>query len=120
MEFILEKQENKLWRNIAAYKQYLNDLPAGRYKVKVENEDQRTPQQNRWIHAVLPDILMGLRNKGFGEVKTTEDAKDVVKGLFFKDIVTNGIETIEVVKGTSKTSKLDFTSKADDIRCYFC
>lgn len=115
MEFILEKQENRLWRNTKAFEQYKKDLPPGRYIIKIENEDKRTPQQNRWIHAVLPDILMGLRNKGFGEVKTTEDAKDVVKGLFFKDKVSNGIETIEVVKGTSKTSKLDFTAKADEI-----
>lgn len=115
MDFILEKQENKLWRNIKAYKQYLNDLPPGRYKIVVENEDKRTLQQNRWIHAVLPDILMGLRDAGYDEVKTTEDAKDVVKAIFFKKQVSNGSETIEVVQGTSKTSKFDFSSRAGDI-----
>ena len=115
MEFIIEKQENKLWRNIKAYKQYLNDLPAGRYKIKVENEDQRTGQQNRWLHSVLPEIKLGLNNIGYDDVKTNEDAKDVIKALFFKKEVSNGSETIEVIQGTSKTSKIDFTSKAEEI-----
>lgn len=115
MEFIIEKQDNKLWRNIKAYKQYLNDLPAGRYKVVIENEDKRTGPQNRWIHSVLPEILFALRNQGFDEIKTTEDAKDLIKTIFFKKQVTNGTETIEVIQGTSKTSKLDFTSRAEDI-----
>ena len=115
MDFIIEKQDNKLWRNIKAYKQHLNDLPPGRYKIIVENEDKRTLQQSKWFHAVLPDILKGLRDIGFDEVKTTEDAKDIVKGIFFKKQVSNGSETIEVVQGTSKTNKLDFASRADDI-----
>lgn len=115
MEFIIEKQENKLWRNIKAYKQYLNDLPPGRYKVIIEQEDKRSLNQNSWIHAILPEIVMGLRDAGYSEVKTPEDAKDVIKSLFFKKEVTNGTETIEVIQGTSKTSKLDFTSKAEEI-----
>lgn len=115
MEFIIEKQDNKLWRNIKAYKQYLNDLPAGRFKIIVQPIDKRTNQQNSWLHAVLPEILMGLRNLGYDEVKTSEDAKDIVKAIFFKKEISNGSETIEVIQGTSKTSKLDFSTKADEI-----
>ena len=115
MEFIIEKQENKLWRNIKAYKQYLNDLPQGRYKVVVTQVHQRSLQQNSWIHAILPDLVLALRYAGYSEVKTTEDAKDIVKALFFKKEITNGTETIEVIQGTSKTSKLDFTTKAEEI-----
>lgn len=117
MEFIIEKQHSvpHVWRNIKAYKQYLNDLPPGRYKVTIEQEDKRSLNQNSWIHAILPEIVMGLREAGYSEVKTPEDAKDVIKSLFFKKEVTNGTETIEVIQGTSKTSKLDFTSKAEEI-----
>lgn len=114
MDFILEKQSNGLWRNIKAYKQHLNDLPPGRYKIIVENEDKRTGQQNSWFHAVLPEIMIGLRGVGY-DIKNTEEAKDIVKSMFFKKIVTNGVEEIEVIQGTSKTSKLDFASKADEI-----
>lgn len=115
MDFIIEKEANKLWRNIKAYKQHLQDLPPGRYKIIVENEDKRTGSQNRWLHSILPEIMMALRDAGYSEVKTTEDAKDVIKALFFKKEVTNGTETIEVIQGTSKTSKIDFASKADEI-----
>jgi hypothetical protein len=115
MDFIIEKQENKLWRNTKAWKQYLNDLPPGRYKVIIEQEDKRTGQQNKWLHSILPEIVMGLRGVGYNDVKTPEDAKDVIKAIFFKKEVTNGTETIEVIQGTSKTSKLDFASKADEI-----
>lgn len=115
MDFIIEKQENGLWRNLAAYKQHLKDLPAGRYKVKIENEDKRSNSQNAWFHVVLPEILIGLRDAGYEDIKTPEDAKDLVKALFFKKQVSNGPETIEVIQGTSKTSKLDFSSKAEEI-----
>ena len=89
--------------------------PPGRYKIIVENEDKRTLQQNKWIHQVLPEILMGLQGVGYNDIKTTEQAKDFIKSIFFKKTVTNGVDTVEVVQGTSKTSKLDFTSKAEDI-----
>lgn len=115
MEFTIEKQDNNLWRNIKAYKQFLNDAPAGRYKVIIEQVDKRSLSQNSWIHAILPEIVIGLRQAGYSEVKTPEDAKDVIKALFFKKEVTNGSETIEVIQGTSKTSKLDFSSKAEEI-----
>jgi hypothetical protein len=115
MEFTIEKQDNNLWRNIKAYKQYLNDVPAGRYKVIVEQVDKRSLQQNSWIHAILPEIVIGLREQGYSEVKTPEDAKDVIKALFFKKEVTNGTETIEIIQGTSKASKLDFSTKAEEI-----
>ncbi len=114
MDFIIQKSESGLWRNIKAYKQHLNDLPPGRYKIIVENEDKRTGSQNSWFHAVLPEIMIGLRGVGY-DIKNTEEAKDIVKSMFFKKIVTNGIDEIEVVQGTSKTSKLDFASIADDI-----
>ena len=114
MDFIIEKTESRLWRNIKAYKQHLNDLPPGRYKIIVENEDKRTGSQNSWFHAVLPEIMIGLRGVGY-DIKNTEEAKDIVKSMFFKKIVTNGVEEIEVIQGTSKTSKLDFASKADEI-----
>lgn len=115
MDFLIEKQENKLWRNIKAYKQYLNDLPPGRYKIIVENEDKRTSQQNKWIHQVLPEIRMALRELGWDDIKTNEDAKDYIRNKFFWKEISNGEEVERVVIGTSKTSKLDFTSKAEDI-----
>ena len=90
-------------------------LPDGSYMLTIEKHNKRSGQQNRWLHGVLPDILQGLRDAGYDEVKTNEDAKAVVKALFFKKVYTNGIDEIEVIEGTSQQDKIDFSIKADDI-----
>lgn len=115
MEFIIEKLANEEWRNTRAWKFYTDDLPPGKYKVSIENDDQRTGQQNKWIHAILPEITIALRDLGWDDIKTTEDAKDFIKTMFFKKKITNGSEEVEVIQGTSKTSKLDFSEKAEEI-----
>jgi hypothetical protein len=71
--------------------------------------------QNQWFHAVLPSIRDALRNAGYNEIRTNEDAKDFVKSLFFSEEISNGIETMRIVRGTSETSKIDFASRAEDI-----
>lgn len=93
----------------------LKDLKDGRYKLEATDYNKRTLQQNSWFHAVLPDILKGLRDMGYNELRNTDDAKDVVKSLFFKKKVTNGIEEIDIIQGTSQTDKMDFIEKADQI-----
>jgi hypothetical protein len=90
-------------------------LNPGRYKLTIEDASKRTLPQNAWFHAVLPYIFRGLRDAGFNEVKDVRDAKAVVKALFFKRTVTNGIDTIEIIEGTSKQSKINFAEKATEI-----
>jgi hypothetical protein len=114
VDFFITKDGGK-FKNIKKMEDYNKSLPDGRYKVTIEAHSKRTLQQNAWFHAVLPDILQGLRDAGFNEVKNTEDAKDVVKALFFKKEITNGSETFQVIEGTSKQSKLNFAEKADEI-----
>lgn len=114
-EFIIRKDGMGKWKT-NALKDYLNELPEGKYKVVITKSDKRTLQQNDWLHAVLPGIRDALRDiAGYNEVRTTEDAKDFLKTMFFKKEITNGIETVEIIQGTSETSKLDFASKAEDI-----
>lgn len=113
-EFFIRKNMGKWTKSIDLYN-YLESLPDGKYKVVVTKSDKRTLQQNDWFHAVLPQIKDGLRNAGYNDIRTNEEAKDFVKSLFFKKEVSNGIETVEVIQGTSETSKLDFASKAEDI-----
>jgi hypothetical protein len=90
-------------------------LNPGRYKLTIEECSKRTLPQNAWFHAVLPYILRGLRDAGFNEVKDVHDAKAVVKSLFFKRKITNGIETIDIIEGTSAQTKINFAEKATDI-----
>lgn len=101
--------------NKAAVRKLFDQLQDGRYKVEVTDYSQRTLPQNAWFHAVLPDILQGLRDAGYNELRDTDDAKEVIKSLFFKKKFTNGIEEIEIIQGTSKTIKMDFVEKADQI-----
>lgn len=93
----------------------LKEFKDGRYKLEATDYNKRTLPQNAWFHSVLPDILKGLRDVGYNELRDTDDAKDVVKALFFKKKVSNGVEEIEVIQGTSKTVKMDFVEKADQI-----
>jgi hypothetical protein len=113
-EYIIRKSGGK-WENVKAWKNHLESLPDGRYKVSVSAYNKRTHSQNAWFHAVLPDILQGLRDVGYNDIRTTEQAKDVIKSLFFKKTVSNGIEDITVIEGTSAQSKINFAEKADEI-----
>lgn len=92
-----------------------SELLAGRYKLTIEDANKRSLPQNAWFHACLPAIVRGLQNIGYTEVKTPDDAKAVVKALFFKKQVTNGIDTIEIIEGTSEQTKLEFAEKATEI-----
>lgn len=113
-DFLIHKIKNK-FQNVHRMQHLLKSLPDGTYRVTIESTDKRSVQQNAWIHAILPYIVQGLRDMGFSEVKNPNDAKAVIKALFFKKKITNGIEEIEVIEGTSQQSKIDFTEKADDI-----
>lgn len=114
MEFNVYIEDGKI-TNKKTVKGFFTLLDDGRYKITIQKSNKRTLQQNNWLHAVLPDILDGLRNMGYNELKTNEDAKTVVKALFFKKTITNGIEEIEVIEDTSKTSKEDFVDRANQI-----
>lgn len=87
-EFIINKSDGKLAKE--SLEGYLEAIEDGRYKVIVEKANKRTLNQNSWFHAALPEIQRGLYDAGYNDVKTPEDAKDVVKSLFFKKPITNG------------------------------
>lgn len=108
-------KDGKLSFNNDKARKQVNSLPDGTYNVIIERHSKRTHQQNAWFHAVLPDVVEGLRNMGFNDVKTVEDAKVIVKGIFFKRKYSNGVEEIEVVEGTSETDKTIFIERADEI-----
>lgn len=115
-EFIIRK-EGRFWYGRAGLDEYMRNVKDGeKIKVVVSKADKRTLQQNDWLHAVLPDITKALREvAGYNEIRTTEDAKDFLKTMFFKKEISNGVETVAIIQGTSETSKLDFASKAEDI-----
>lgn len=115
---IIHIREGKV-QNPAALKKLWNEVQErkynGKYIFKMEDANKRTNAQNSWFHAVLPEITKGLRDAGFNEVRNEEDAKAVVKSLFFKKVQSNGVEEIPVIEGTSDVNKLPFAEKADQI-----
>lgn len=113
-EFILYIDDDGI-KNKAPFIKHFEQLAPGRYKVTSAKSNKRSLQQNAWLHAVLPEILAALRNMGYNQLRTTDDAKLIIKSLFFKKIITNGIEEIELIEDTSKTSKEVFIERADQI-----
>lgn len=113
-EFIIHKKEDG-FLNGKQWKEFWANAENGPYRIQVRSLKKRTLPQNNWFHSVLPDIKDALRNAGFDIIKTDADAKDLVKALFFKKSITNGVETFEVIEGTSETSKINFVEKADEI-----
>lgn len=113
-QFVISKNGGK-FTNVKAWKEHINSLADGRYIISIKSYKERSLPQNAWFHAILPDVLAALRNIGYNEIRTTEDAKDFLKALFFRKKVSNGIDTVEVIERTSEQSKEDFTEKAEDI-----
>lgn len=60
-------------------------------------------------------VFDGLRNAGFDEVKDNEDAKTVIKALFLKKKITNGMETFEIVQDTHKLTTLEMADFIDEV-----
>lgn len=113
-EFLLHKIKDS-WQNVEKWGQHLASLPDGNYRVTIVAHNKRSLQQNSWFHAVLPDILQGLRDVGYNDIRTENDAKDFVKSMFFRKKVSNGTDEVEIIEGTSDQSKLNFAEKAEDI-----
>lgn len=89
--------------NRKAVATFFSDLKDGKYLLSAKNIRKRSNNQNAYLHGVvIPLVFEGLRNNGFDDVRDHEDAKLIIKTLFLKRSVTNGLETIEIVRGTSE------------------
>ena len=113
-EFIIHKRDGA-FQNTKAWREFWEQADDGRYLVRVQAHNKRSIPQNAWFHAVLPEILYALRDAGFDDIRTEDDAKELIKWLFFRKSVTNGSETFEIVERTSEQSKINFADKADEI-----
>lgn len=81
-------------------------VPDGKYIVERSRYNKRSNQQNRYLHGLLiPELKNALRYAGYDEVRTDEQAKDIMKNMFLKVHTTN-INTGEVIEYTKHTSEL--------------
>ena len=99
-------EENKII-NRAVIGNAFTALFHGRYIVTIEKETKRTISQNAYYWSVcVPLVKVGLQDIGYREVKTNDDAHEVMKHLFLKKSFTNE-QTQEVIIVPGSTSDLD-------------
>lgn len=97
------------------------NLPTGKYLLKAERKDKRSNQQNRYLHGImLPIIRDALKDAGWNQIKTIEDAKDFVKVKFLKyDLVNEETgEVVEMYRNTSALTKLQFMELVTDVQIW--
>lgn len=93
-------------------------LADGRYHVKINKNNSRSNQQNRyWWGGLLPIVKKGLVDAGYNEVKTNEDAHEVLKALFLKKYISNsdGL-ALEVSGSTTELSTVEFNELISNVQ----
>lgn len=96
-------------------------LPDGRYLAKVDNTKKRTsPQNNFYWGAVLPLVKAGLRDLGYMEIKTNEDAHEVLKSLFLKRTIKSEIsgDEIPIMGSTAELTTQEFMEFIEEINIW--
>lgn len=109
-EFMLHIDQHQI-TNVKVVRKAFDELEDGHYLVRIEPKKKRSLNQNAYFHGIMvPMVLQGLREAGYNEVKTQEDAKDIIKTLFLKKIIKNDLtgEEIPVVRHTSELTTVEF------------
>jgi hypothetical protein len=87
-------------------KDQIVSLPDGKYIFKIEDKSVRTSNQNRYMHLMFSMIQKGFYDIGYREVRSTEDAKYIMKEMFLKYTVDNGTGgKIQMVRRTRDLTK---------------
>lgn len=97
--------------NMDEFKQLFYGLKNGKYHLTLKDARKRSISQNRYYSGVVVSLVRtGLYEAGFDEVRTNDDAHEVLKGLFNKKEVVNKItgEVITTVLSTTELSISEF------------
>jgi RNA-binding protein YhbY len=93
-------------------------LKDGKYLVSIKSIKKRSLQQNAYYHGVVvPMVKEGLREAGYNEVRTNEDAHEILKHLFLKKKITSekSGEEITIAGSTAKLKTVEFNQFLEDI-----
>lgn len=98
-------------------RRYFDELPKGRYYVKIEDKTKRTLNQNDYLHTIFPLIQKGLYDNGYRGIKTPLQAKEVCKELFLSYEERNEITgaKIKMVRRTRDLTKAEMCVFIDEI-----
>jgi hypothetical protein len=116
-EFLLYKSAGAI-TNKKVVADAFNQLEDGRYRVVINSFKKRSLPQNAYYHGcVVPLVKDGLRDAGYNEVKTCEDAHEILKHLFLKRKLSNENNGDEIVipGSTAKLTTIEFNTFIDEV-----
>lgn len=109
-EFFVHIKNEKI-SNPQVIRKAFQELQDGRYLVKIDKANKRSLPQNAYYHGVIvPLVKNGLKDIGYNEVRTNEDAHECLKYLFLKKQIPNENtgEVIEILGSTAKLTTTEF------------
>lgn len=116
-EIFVYKEYDQI-KNRAAVKRFFDEMPNGKNLLIQKKANKRTLPQNDYFHGVLfPEFKNALRSVGYDEVKTNEQAKEIVKKMFLVASVTNKEtgEVLEYIKNTRDLTTEEGTNLIDEV-----
>lgn len=116
-DFILHIVNNAITNKPVVRKAFAA-LSDGKYLVRIDAFKKRTLSQNAYYHGVVvPMVKDGLRDIGYSEVKTNEDAHEILKHLFLKKKLTNENNGDEIIiaGSTANLKTVDFNAFLEDV-----
>ncbi len=97
MDFILHINHSGI-QNKSTVRNSFAALTEGKYLVRIEAFKKRSLNQNAYYWGiVVPMVKQGLKNIGYNEVKTNDDAHEIMKHLFLKKSMKNESNGDEII-----------------------
>lgn len=117
-EFILNiSPDNQILNSKVIWEEF-RKLSPGKHLVKTTSIKRRSLPQNKYYWScVVPLVREGLVNAGYDEIKTNEQAHDIMKHLFLKKQMVSKKDgnVIEIAGSTAALTALEFSNYLEDI-----
>lgn len=118
--FYCQKSDGKLkLESPGWYNRVVADLREDRYVMTLEKYiPKRTDKQNAYYWStVVPMVKDGLRDAGYNDVKSNEDAHEILKHLFLKKKYSSDLQDTEIViaGSTAKLKTIEFNEYLEEI-----
>jgi RNA-binding protein YhbY len=116
-EFILHIEQG-IVSNKSAVRQKFSALKDGKYLVKIDRFKKRSLPQNAYYHGVVvPMVKRGLQEAGYNEVRTNEDAHEIMKHLFLKKEMRSekNDDAIIIACSTTELSTTEFNAFLEQV-----
>lgn len=102
--------------NTKAVKNLFDSLKSGKHLLTCKNINNRSLDQNKYYWScIVPLVRKGLFDAGYNDVTENETAHEILKHLFLKKKVSNGIETIEIAGSSADLTTIEFSSYIEQI-----